>query len=106
MTQKQREDHVQAKYWNGFITRVEAQKVFDEMSQVIQGQAAAMAKFDMAISCIAEKVGVTPADVNEWVKAKMKTAEAEKAAQEVKAADNANGAAKEQEVPSPIILTN
>jgi hypothetical protein len=71
MTDKQREDHAQAKYWNGFITRVEAQKVFDEQLQVISRQAQAMATFDAAISCIAEKVGITPADVNAWVAQKV-----------------------------------
>jgi hypothetical protein len=75
MTDKQREDHVQAKYWNGFITRVEAQKVFDEQLQVISKQAEALAKFDAAISCIAEKVGVTPAIVNEWVAQKVAAAQ-------------------------------
>lgn len=74
MTDKQRADHAQAKYWNGFLTRVEAQKVFEEMSGVIQAQAAAMAKFDVAISCIAEKVGVSPADVNAWLEAKTNAA--------------------------------
>lgn len=75
MTDKQREDHVQAKYWNGFITRVEAQKVFDEQTAVIVRQAEAMAKFDAAISCIAEKVGITPVDVNAWVTKKIEEAQ-------------------------------
>jgi hypothetical protein len=75
MTDKQREDHVQAKYWNGFITRVEAQNVFDEQTQVICRQAEALAKFDAAISCIAEKVGVTFADVNAWVADKVAAAQ-------------------------------
>lgn len=70
MTDKQQQGHAQAKYWNGFITRVEAQKVFDETAQVVNAQALAMQKFDAVIACIAEKVGVTPADVNEWLKKK------------------------------------
>lgn len=83
MTAKQAVDHVQAKYWNGFITRVEAQKVFDEQLQVISRQAEALAKFDAAISCIAEKVGVTPAYVNEWL--------AQKVADAAKAQEDAHG---------------
>jgi len=88
MTMKQREDHAQAKYWNGFITRVEAQKVFDEQLQVISRQAEALAKFDAAISCIAEKVGITPAIVNEWM--------AEKVAAAQKAQEEANANANNQ----------
>lgn len=84
MTVKQQADHAHAKYWNGFITRVEAQKVFDEQLQVISKQAEALAKFDAAISCIAEKVGVTPASVNEWVAQKVA------AAQQAQEAANAN----------------
>lgn len=71
MSDKQREDHVQAKYWNGFITRVEAQQVFDDTAKVINHQAQVMQKFDAIISCIAEKLGVTPEHVNEWVKNKV-----------------------------------
>lgn len=77
MTDKQRNDHIQAKYWNGFITRTEAQKVFDEQTQVIVKQAEAMGRFDAAISCIAEKVGVTPADVNAWFAKKVEEAKAQ-----------------------------
>src|SRR5581483_7996880 len=76
MTDKQRADHVQAKYWNGFITRTEAQQVFDDQAKVIIRQAEALGKFDAVISCIAEKVGVTPAEVNEWVAKKVKEATA------------------------------
>lgn len=106
MTDKQRADHVQAKYWNGFITRTEAQKVYDEQQQVITAQAAAIQKIDAVISCIAEKVGVTPADVNEWLKSqaeKIRAAnEAQAKAQEAhNAAQKANGAAPEQANNAP-----
>lgn len=70
MTDKQREDHVQAKYWNGFITRVEAQKVFDELAGVIAAQAQTLQKYDVAFSCLAEKVGLTAAEVNDWLQKK------------------------------------
>lgn len=79
MSDKQRADHIQAKYWNGFITRTEAQKVFDEQMNVIMRQAQILAKYDAAMSCVAEKVGVTAEDVNKWIEAKV---EAAKKAQE------------------------
>ena len=76
MTQKQREDHVQAKYWNGFITRTEAQKVFDDYGQAMMRLNMALSQLDAAVSCIAEKVGVTPEQVGEWLKAKAETMKA------------------------------
>jgi hypothetical protein len=75
MSDKQRADHIQAKYWNGFITRTEAQKVFDEQGQVIMSQAMAIQKLDAVISCIAEKFGVTAEDVNNWMKVKAEEAQ-------------------------------
>lgn len=102
MSDKQRADHAQAKYWNGYITRVEAQKVFDETAQVINAQAMAMQKFDAAISCLAEKLGVTPADVNAWITVQMekaKAAQGEQPAQPEQPAQVANE-------PSPIVLTD
>lgn len=63
-------DHVQAKYWNGFITRTEAQKVFDEQGQVIMQQAMVIQKLDAVLTYMAEKFGVTHEDINNWMKAK------------------------------------
>lgn len=76
MTDRQRADHIQAKYWNGFVTRTEAQKVFDETAQVVNAQAVALQKMDAVISFIAEKLGITAADIQAWI-----TAKAEKAAE-------------------------
>lgn len=76
MTDKQRADHVQAKYWNGFITRTESQKVFDEQLQVIQSLSLTLQKMDCVVSFLAERAGVTPADVNEWVTAQIAKAAA------------------------------
>ena len=61
-----------------FITRTEIQKVFDETAGVIQAQQQTLQRMDMVISCIAEKVGLTAQDVNEWVAKKVAEA-AEKA---------------------------
>jgi len=96
---KQREDHAQAKYCNGFITRVEAQKVFEEQTAVIMKQAEAFSKFDAVLTFLSEKLGVTAADVNAWIATKVE------AAQKANEAANANttpegSADKEQEVSS------
>lgn len=105
-------DKVQAKYWNGFITRTEAQKVFDEFQGVIMRQAVMIQQLDAGLTYIAERFGITPNDINEWMKAK---AEAAKAAQESQA--NAQATAEQlaaqdpQGVPptntdNPIVLTD
>jgi hypothetical protein len=75
MSDKQRADHLQAKYWNGFITRTEAQKVFEETAQVINGQGQALQKMDAVVSFLAEKLGVTVADIEAWIATKVAAAE-------------------------------
>lgn len=97
MSDKQRADHIQAKYWNGFITRTEAQKVFDEIQQVIMAQAAALQRLDAAVSCIAEKLGVTAEDINNWLKTQVE--KAQKAAEATKAAPPAPVVPPEAELP-------
>jgi energy-converting hydrogenase A subunit M len=74
MSDKQRADHVQAKYWNGFITRTEAQKVHDETAQVLMRQGEALCKMDIVISFIAEKFGITKEEIETWYKAKIDAA--------------------------------
>lgn len=102
MSDKQRADHVQAKYWDGFITRTEAQKVFDEQTKVIQFQAQAMGKFDAVLSCMAEKMGLNAQDVNDWVTKKVQ--EAAEAAKAKGATDGSNqGSADTQPEVSRII---
>lgn len=106
-------DHVQAKYWNGFITRTEAQKVFDEQGQVIMQQAMAIQKLDAVLSYMAEKFGVTHEDINNWMKAKNEAAQKAAAA----SVPDATGDSVAQEpstgtsvnadpTPSPIVLTD
>lgn len=75
MSDKQRADHIQAKYWNGFITRTEAQKVHDETAQVIQQMGIMLQKMDAVVSCLAEKLGVGVADIETWVASKVAQAE-------------------------------
>lgn len=103
-------DHVQAKYWNGFITRTEAQKVFDEQGQVIMQQAMAIQKLDAVLSYMAEKFGVSHEDINNWMKAKSEAVQKAAAA----SVPDATGDSVAQEPntdkvvmePSPIILTD
>lgn len=71
MTDKQRADHVQAKYWNGFVTRTEVQKALDDTAKVLNAQGIALQKMDAVISCLAEKVGLTVPEIEAWIKAKI-----------------------------------
>ncbi len=71
MTDKQRVDHVQAKYWNGFITRTEAQKVFDELGQVVQQLRTGVMTMDLVVQMVTEKLGLSHADIEVWCKAEM-----------------------------------
>jgi len=103
MTDKQRADHVQAKYWNGYITRTEIQKVFEETAGVIQAQQQTLQKMDMVISCIAEKVGLTAQDVNEWVAKKVVEVAAKNG--DGQATPEVQAEALSQE-PSRIVLTD
>lgn len=71
MSDKQRADHVQAKYWNGFITRTECQKVFDEYGKALMNQGVALQKMDAVISCVAEKLGLTVPEIETWINKKI-----------------------------------
>lgn len=71
MSDKQRADHVQAKYWNGFLTRVEAQKVFGEYASALNKQAQVMQKMDAVLSFIAEKFGITTTEIEAWITKKI-----------------------------------
>lgn len=64
-------------YWNGFISRSEAQKVYDEHAGVIKAQALAIQKLDMCLACVCEKLGIKPEDVNKWAAEKAELAKAE-----------------------------
>lgn len=114
MSDKQRADHVQAKYWNGFITRTEIQKVIDEQSGVIAAQAMAIQKLDAVITYVTEKFGISVEEINNWMKAKVEAAQAAQkdaqaqqgqqaqATQPVASVPDATG----DSTPSPIILTD
>lgn len=95
MTDKQRADHVQAKYWGGPISRAEAQKVFDEYGQVITAQAKAIQKLDTVITYMTNKLGVTIEDVNKWVEEKLAEAAA-KAKEATPETPNANSQSEQR----------
>lgn len=61
---------VQAAYWNGPLTRKEAQQVFDENAEVIQAQGQAIMAMNMTISFLMERFGFKPEEVAAWIKEK------------------------------------
>ena len=71
--------HPKIKYWESFITRAEAQKVYDEQAGVISAQAMAITKLDTCLAFLCEKFGIKPEDVQKWAEQK---ATAAKLAQE------------------------
>lgn len=68
-------ERVAAAYWQGALTRQEAQKVFDEYGAAIQGLGKAMAQLDMSMAYLAEKFGIKPEDVTNWIAEKATQAE-------------------------------
>lgn len=76
-------ENIQAAYWNGPITRKEAQAVFDDYGRAISAQALAITKVDMVIAYLCDKFGVTPEEIQNWAEAKAKAAsEAENGSKE------------------------
>ena len=72
-------ERVVASYWEGALTRGEAQRVFDEYGKGISGLAGAVQRLDMCLAYLCEKFGIEPKDVSEWAVGKAKLAsEAEK----------------------------
>lgn len=67
-------------YWNGKLTRREAQGVFDEQKETIMGLAVQISRLSAVTSYLMEKVGVTAEEINLWVEEKVKAAQAEAAA--------------------------
>jgi hypothetical protein len=61
---------VQAAYWNGPLTRKEAQNVFDEYAGVLQTQGNQVMAMNMTLSFLMEKLGYKPEEVAAWIKVK------------------------------------
>jgi hypothetical protein len=79
-------DRVQAEFWNGALTRKEAQEVFDSISENIKVIAAKMTAYDMSMAFVFAKLGIQKEEFEAFVKAKMEQIEAAE-----QAAANAQG---------------
>jgi hypothetical protein len=104
MSDKQRMAHNAARYWEGPLTRAEAQKVFDEMAGVIQKTQETLVKLDLVLAFLVEKSGAATEDIQAWMDNRVKEMQAKmKAAQE--APDN--GAVEAQLLPDaqPALVT-
>lgn len=71
MSDKQRQQHL-ATYWNGPVSRIEAQKVFDETAGVIKAQGEVITKLDMVLAFLVEKSGHTTAEIQAWMNDRMR----------------------------------
>lgn len=71
MSDKQRQQHL-ATYWNGPVSRIEAQKVFDETAGVIKAQGEVITKLDMVLAFLVEKSGFTTEEIQVWMYERIK----------------------------------
>lgn len=74
-------DAVQAFYWNGPLSRKEAQKIFDDLGQACNALMATVTKLDLAVAFLMDRMGVTPQDFAQWHSSKIKELEALQVAQ-------------------------
>jgi hypothetical protein len=62
-------DERAAAYWNGSLSRKEAQKVFDQYAAVINAQAEKQRMMDMMLTYLFEvKLGIPPEEFQAWFK--------------------------------------
>jgi uncharacterized HAD superfamily protein len=71
--------NVTAAYWNNPISRKEAQSVFDQFANAINGLGQTSFTFDITLSFLMERLGIKPEEVQQW---------AEKKAEELKKQQN------------------
>jgi hypothetical protein len=81
-------DETQAAYWNGPLSRKEAQKTFDDYAKIIkqlladvhgnaeanppqEGLIGLIAKLDMTLAFLADKMGVTPQEFQAYMNKKV-----------------------------------
>lgn len=83
MSDKQRMAHNAERYWNGPLTRAEAQKVFDETAGVIQKTQETLVKLDMVLAFLVEKSGATTEEIQVWMDERVKTMRAAMEAKQV-----------------------
>lgn len=86
MSDKQRQAHNAARYWEGPLTRAEAQKVFDETAGVIQKTQETLVKLDMVLAFLVEKSGATVEEIQTWMNARVAKMQAEMKAKAEEAA--------------------
>ncbi|HEY7415413.1 MAG TPA: hypothetical protein VH593_09485 [Ktedonobacteraceae bacterium] len=67
-------DAAQAAYWLGPVSRREAQNVFEEYGNAINHHAGMIAKLDLIIAMLADKLQITPEEVQAWTAAKLEAA--------------------------------
>jgi len=81
-------DDQAAAYWQGSISRLEAQKIFQEFAAALGVTAEKVLKQEFAISCLMDKAGIAPEELQVFIDAKMAEyqafVEAEKAKAEAK----------------------
>jgi hypothetical protein len=61
---------VQAAYWLGFISRKEAQSVYDEFASAIGNQGGELRKLALSVSFLLEKFNITSDEFKAWIEAK------------------------------------
>ena len=83
MSDKQRMAHNAERYWNGPLTRAEAQKVFDETAGVIQKANETIVKLDLVLAFLVEKSGATTEEIQTWMDERVKKIKADMEAKQV-----------------------
>jgi hypothetical protein len=63
-------DAATAHYWNGPISRKEAQQVFDEFKAVFDDFVKRLFNMELTLACLSEKVGLTDEDIKAFGKRK------------------------------------
>lgn len=86
MSDKQRMAHNAERYWNGPLTRAEAQKVFDETAGVIQKANETIVKLDLVLAFLVEKSGATTEEIQTWMDGRVKVMRAKMEAEQAAAA--------------------
>jgi hypothetical protein len=86
MSDAQRLAHNRERYWNGPLTRAEAQKVFDETAGVIQKTQETLVKLDLVLAFLVEKSGAETTEIQTWMDERVKKMQAKMEAEQQAAA--------------------
>lgn len=105
MSYAQRLAHNRERYWNGPLTRAEAQKVFDETAGVIQKAQETIVKLDLVLAFLVDKSGVPTTEIQTWIDHRVKTMQAAMQAQQQQpVVANPEIVATEQHEPALVTL--